>query len=41
MNALNASLLLIDCGRASKKTRGLTMGFFAEGTGAPYNRWGQ
>ena len=34
-----APLLLIDCGRVSKRTRGTMFGFFTEGGTAPTNRY--
>ncbi len=34
-----AHSLLIDCGKASKKTRGQLTGPFSEGGGSPYNHW--
>jgi hypothetical protein len=37
---LTARMLLIDCGRASKKTRGTVSGGIIEGGAPPYQRWG-
>jgi hypothetical protein len=34
-----AHLMLIDCGKASKQTKGTTFGFFTEGGSPPGNRW--
>jgi len=33
-------IVLIDCGRASKATRGSFMGPFTEGGSPPFNHWG-
>jgi hypothetical protein len=35
-----AHLMLIDCGKASKTTRGVMFAPFSEGTAPPYNHWG-
>jgi hypothetical protein len=34
-----AHILLIDCGKASKQTKGRVSGFFTEGGTAPLNRY--
>jgi hypothetical protein len=34
-----AHILLIDCGKASRRTRGQISGTFSEGGGSPFNRW--
>jgi hypothetical protein len=34
-----AHALLIDCGKASKRTRGVFTGTFAESGGPPFNRY--
>lgn len=34
-----APMLLIDCGRASKRTRGSTIGAFTEAGNPPFNRY--
>ena len=34
-----ARTLLIDCGTASKRTRGQLSGPFTEGGSPPFNRW--
>jgi hypothetical protein len=34
-----AHLKLIDCGKASKQTKGNTSGFFFEGGSPPTTRW--
>jgi hypothetical protein len=36
---LMAQTLLIDCGKASKRTQGQFSGPFSEGGTAPFNRW--
>jgi hypothetical protein len=35
-----ATMLLIDCGRASKSTRGFSVALFSEGATPPYLYWG-
>lgn len=35
-----AKVLLIDCGKASKETRGLIWGAFIEAGQGPTHRWG-
>ena len=35
-----AHMLLIDCGKASKATRGSNLGAIFEGGAAPFTRWG-
>ena len=34
-----AHSLLIDCGKASKQTKGLSSGLFSEGGTSPFNRY--
>jgi hypothetical protein len=40
MKVLNTPIVLIDCGRASKSTRGLFTGPFTEAVTPPANHWG-
>lgn len=37
LQAKEIGLRLIDCGSATKKTRGLPIGFFREGAPPPFN----
>ena len=39
MKALKAHLKLIDCGRASKRTRGTLSGGFFEASTPPFSWW--
>jgi hypothetical protein len=34
-----AHMMLIDCGKASKQTKGTVSGFFSEAGSPPTNRW--
>jgi hypothetical protein len=40
MKKVKAVITLIDCGRASKRTRGLFTGPFTEAVQPPNNKWG-
>jgi hypothetical protein len=35
-----AHMMMIDCGKASKMTRGVFSGPFSEGGSPPWNHWG-
>lgn len=37
MKIIDGPVMLIDCGKASKRTQGNIQGFFREGGGAPFN----
>ncbi|MGH8136878.1 MAG: hypothetical protein ACREVV_01605 [Steroidobacteraceae bacterium] len=39
MNELDRSFLLIDCGRASRRTRGLQFAALTEGGSPPFIHW--
>jgi hypothetical protein len=39
MKLFTAHILLIDCGRASSRTRGQSSGVFSEGGSPPYTHW--